>query len=61
MLSASMGITSPGEVSHAALEPAMPFVALLGTVVATIARLFEPRSARAEVLVPVRTRQRRRR
>ncbi len=39
----------------------MPFVALLGTVVATIVRLIEPRPARAEALVPVRTRQRRRR
>jgi len=39
----------------------MPFVALLGTALATIARLFEPRPARDEILVPVRTRQRRRR
>lgn len=39
----------------------MPVVALFGTIVATIVRLLEPRPARAQALVPVRTRQRRRR
>jgi hypothetical protein len=38
----------------------MPFVALLGTFVATLARLVAPRPARTQGLVPVRIRQRRR-